>query len=108
MAREALESLGKQSGRKQTALTAFCTPNPDFDSVVNLIYELQDTLVHRMTQQQWKTIAARFEHRRIEDTARAMGLNISTVSRNLRRGYYAQLIAAASGVEKLTTARFRS
>jgi DNA-binding MarR family transcriptional regulator len=87
-------------------VTAFGTRNPEFDSVVNLIYELQDTLVQHMTQQQWKTISARFEHRRIEDTARAMGLNISTVSRNLKRGYYGQLIAVASGVEKLITARF--
>jgi hypothetical protein len=105
MARQALESLGKRSGRKRPALTAFCTRHPDFDSVVNLIYELQDTLVHRMTQKQWKTIGARIEHRRIEDAARAMGLNISTVSRNLKRGYYGQLIAAAAGVEKLIAAR---
>jgi hypothetical protein len=114
MAREALESLGKRSGRKQPALTAFRTHSAEFDSIVNLIYELQDTLVQRMTQQQWKTIAARFEHGRIEDTARAMGLNISTVSRNLKRGYYGQLIAAASGVEELieryfvALARFRT
>jgi DNA-binding MarR family transcriptional regulator len=114
MAREALESLGKRTGRRQAALTAFRTRNPEFDSVANLIYELQDTLVQRMTQQQWKTVAARFEHRRIEDTARAMGLNISTVSRNLKRGYYGQLLAAASGVEELIAryfsafARFRT
>ncbi|MGH9729768.1 MAG: SatD family protein [Candidatus Acidiferrales bacterium] len=106
MARQALESLGKRSGRKRPALTAFRTRDADFDSVVNLIYELQDTLVHRMTQKQWKTIGARSEHRRIEDTARAMGLNISTVSRNLKRGYYGQLIAVAAGVEKLIAARF--
>ena len=106
MARQALDTLKKKGGRKRPALTAFCTGNPEFDSVVNLIYELQDTLVHRMTQKQWKTIAARIEHRRIEDTARAMGLNISTVSRNLKRGYYGQLIAAVSGVEKLIAAHF--
>ena len=105
-AREGLDGLKKSGGRKRPALTAFCTGNSEFDSVVNLIYELQDTLIHRMTQKQWKTIAARIEHRRIEDTARAMGLNISTVSRNLKRGYYGQLLAAASGVEKLIAAHF--
>ena len=106
LARQALESLKKRGGHTQPALTAFRTRNPEFDSVVNLIYELQDTLVHRMTQKQWKTIAVRAEHRRIKDTARAMGLNISTVSRNLKRGYYGQLTRAASGVEKLIASHF--
>src|SRR5487761_679546 len=106
MARRALESLKKSGGRKRAALTAFCTRDAEFDSLVNLIYQLQDTLVHRMTQKQWKTFAAQIENGRMEDTARAMGLNISTVSRNLRRGYYGQLLAAASGVEKLIAARF--
>ncbi|MHB8413190.1 MAG: SatD family protein [Candidatus Acidiferrales bacterium] len=106
MARRALESLKKSGGRKRAALTAFCTRHAEFDSLVNLIYQLQDTLVHRMTQKQWKTFAAQIENGRMEDTARAMGLNISTVSRNLKRGYYGQLLAAASGVEKLIAARF--
>ncbi|MGH9709432.1 MAG: SatD family protein [Candidatus Acidiferrales bacterium] len=106
MARQALESLKKSGGRRRPALTAFRTCNAEFDPVANLIYELQDTLVDRMTQTQWKTIAARAEHRRIEDTARAMGLNISTVSRNLKRGYYGQLIAVASGVGKLISTHF--
>lgn len=106
MARRALENLTKRGGRKRPALTAFCTRNPEFDSIVNLIYQLQDTLMHRMTEKQWKTFGARIDNRRMEDTARAMGLNISTVSRNLKRGYYGQLLAAASGVEKLIAAHF--
>jgi len=106
MARRAIETLKKSGGRTRPALTAFCTRNTDFDSIANLIYQLQDTLMHRMTEKQWKTFAVQFESRRMQDTARAMGVNISTVSRNLKRGYYGELLAAASGVEQLIARYF--
>ncbi|MGC1105756.1 MAG: SatD family protein [Candidatus Acidiferrales bacterium] len=99
MARQALEGLKK--ARKGSALTAFRSANKEFDQMANLIYALHDTLVRKMTEKQWETVAARIEHDNVQDTARALGLDSSTVSRNLKRGYYGQLVAAAFGVEQL-------
>ncbi|MFZ0639515.1 MAG: SatD family protein [Candidatus Acidiferrales bacterium] len=104
MARQALDRL--KHARKSAALTAFCSANKDFDQTANLVYALHDTLVRKMTAKQWKTVAARIEHDNVQDTARALGLDASTVSRNLKRGYYGQLVAAAFGVEQLIGERF--
>jgi hypothetical protein len=63
-----------------------------FDETINLIYGLQDTLVRNITSKQWKTIHAVLdEPTKLEDIAEELNLNVSTVSRNLRRGYYWQL-----------------
>lgn len=103
MARQALDSLKR--ARKAASLTAFRTPNGEFDQLANLLYTLQDTLVRKMTRKQWRTLAVRLEHRGIRDTARALRLDSSTVSRNLKRAYYSQLVAAAAGVEHLIDQR---
>lgn len=99
-ARAALDSL-KRGRKGGSALTAFRTPDEEFDRVANLIYRLQDTLVRKMTQKQWRTVSARLAHRSIQDTARALRLDASTVSRNLKRGFYPQLLAAATGIRDL-------
>jgi hypothetical protein len=98
-ARQAIESLKKPATQATGSLTAFRTSNPEFDSEINLLYALEGTLVRKITEPQWKTIRARMKSRRIEDAARALGLDTSTVSRNLKRGYYGQLMAAAAGAE---------
>lgn len=103
-ARAALDSLKR--GRNSAALTAFRTGDAEFDALVNLIYALEDTLVRKITPKQWRTLAARLEHRNVDDTARALRRDASTVSRNLKRAYYSQLIAAAAGAEKLLSVRF--
>jgi hypothetical protein len=51
-------------------------------------------------------VAARIEHDNVQETARALRLDASTVSRNLKRGHYGQLVAAAFGVEQLIGERF--
>ena len=104
MAREALDGL--KSARKGSALTAFRSVNPEFDVLANLIYALHDSLVRKMTEKQWKAVAARMEHKNVQETARALRLDSSTVSRNLKRGYYSQLVATASGVQQLIQERF--
>lgn len=106
MARQALDGLKRS--RKSVALTAFRSGNKEFDQTVNLVYALHDTLVRKMTEKQWETVAARIEHDSVEETARALRLDSSTVSRNLKRGYYGQLVAAAFGVEQLIGERFLS
>lgn len=104
MARQALDSLKK--ARKSAALTAFRSVNEEFDQVANLIYSLQDALVRKITEKQWKAVTVRIEHDSLQETARALRLDDSTVSRNLKRGYYGQLVAAAHGMEQLIGARF--
>ena len=104
MARQALDGL--KEARKSAALTAFRSVNSEFDQLANLIYALQDTLVRKMTEKQWETVAARIAHGSLQETARALGQDDSTVSRSLKRGYYGQLVAAASGVEQLIRERF--
>jgi hypothetical protein len=104
LARQALDEL--KSGRKSAALTRFHSGNVEFDQTANLIYALHDTLVRKMTEKQWETVAARIEHDNVLRTARALRLDASTVSRNLKRGYYGQLVATARGVEQLTAERF--
>jgi uncharacterized Zn finger protein len=104
LARQALDGL--KGARKGSALTAFRSVNPEFDVLANLIYALHDSLVRKMTQKQWKAVAARMEHQNVQETARALRLDSSTVSRNLKRGYYSQLVATASGVQQLIQERF--
>lgn len=104
-ARQALDELKRR--RTSAALTAFRSANGEFDQTANLIYSLHDTLVRKMTGKQWETVAARIEHGNVQDTARALRLDASTVSRNLKRGYYGQLVAAASGMQQLIGKRLR-
>ncbi len=120
-ARRAIESI--KSGRlfKFEVLTAFASRNKDFDSTINLIYGLHDTLVLQITPKQWETIGTIHQgmtatraiqgmtptgsesiegmiakrsilgRPRLGRAARRLRLDISTVSRNLKRGYYWQL-----------------
>lgn len=90
-ARQAIEAVKKRSLFKFDVLTAFASPDMDFDRTVNLIYSLHDTLVLRITEKQWKAIAQFLETPTLERGARHLGLDVSTVSRTLKRGYYWQI-----------------
>ena len=105
-ARGALDSLKKN--RKSEALTAFQSGDPHLDLALNLIYQLHDTLLRQVTQRQWETIRTYAAARR-QDLAAAsaqMGLNASTVSRNLQRGHYWQMERTVEGVSELLRSRF--
>jgi|SRR5438876_2998370 len=124
-ARRAIESI--KGGRlfKFEVLTTFASRNKDFDSTINLIYGLHDTLVLQITPKQWETIGTLLKipprlwevigamegltptrsesmegmiakrsilgRPRLGQAARRLQLDTSTVSRNLKRGYYWQL-----------------
>jgi hypothetical protein len=105
-AREALDSLKKN--RKGEALTAFHSGDPDLDLALNLIYQLHDTLLQQVTPRQWETIRAYAGARRQElaATGNQMGLDVSTVSRNLQRGHYWQMERTVQGVSDLLRFRF--
>ena len=95
LARRAIESIKSGSLFKFDVLTAFASGNAAFDDTINLIYGLHDTLVLRIRTKQWKTIEEFLDRPSLEQTARRLRLDTSTVSRNLKRGYYWQLAQTA-------------
>lgn len=102
-AREAVESLNAK-GRRSRALTAFNSGNDVFDRVANTVYHLHDTLIHEVSPKQWKTINVQLETRKQDLTAKKMRLDESTVSRNLRRGFYAQIEETRDTMEEFIRA----
>src|ERR1700722_15918410 len=105
-ARTALKGVKKGEGNKFKVLTGFKTKDAVFDSTANLIYALQDTLLLKITEKQWQTIAAFRKKRRLQTTAKAMGLDMSTVSRNLKRGYFWQVEQTMKGMKILMEERW--
>jgi hypothetical protein len=100
-ARMALERVKEGEGNKFRVLTGFKTHDAGFDSTANLIYALQDTLLLKVTEKQWETIAVFRKKRRLQDAAKAMRLDVSTVSRNLKRGYFWQVQETMKGMKVL-------
>ena len=100
-ARAAIESVKSSERFKFEVLTAFDSRNEDFDTAINLIYGLHDTLVLKIKKRQWETIEAFQRWRTLERTARQLQLDISTVSRNLKRGHYWQMAETVKVAEAL-------
>jgi hypothetical protein len=96
-ARTALEGVKRGEGNKFKVLTRFKTKDAAFDATANLIYALQDTRLLKITEKQWETIAVFRKRRRLQATAKAMRLDMSTVSRNLKRGYFWQVEQTMKG-----------
>jgi DNA-binding MarR family transcriptional regulator len=94
-ARKAIETLDTHSRVKFEVLTAFKSPDEDFNETVNLIYGLHDTLVLKIKPKQWQAIEEFMEKATLEKTARELSLDTSTISRHLKRGYYWQLVETA-------------
>ncbi len=94
-ARQAIESIKAGNLFKFDVLTAFVSRHEHFNKTINLIYGLHDTLVLKITARQWETIEEFLDRPTLERTARRLGLDDSTVSRNLKRGYYWQLVETA-------------
>src|SRR6266446_4975535 len=90
-ARTAIENVKTNSLFKFKVLTAFASRNDSFNNTINLIYGLHDTLVLKITTKQWEAIEAFLDRPALEQTARRLNLDASTVSRNLKRRYYWQL-----------------
>ncbi len=90
-ARGAIENIKTSSLFKFDVLTAIESRNAGFNSTINLIYGLHDTLVLKITEKQWETIEEFLDTPTLEQTAKRLKLDASTVSRNLKRGYYWQL-----------------
>lgn len=91
---------------KYRILTSFETGNDLFDSIGHTVYRLQDALLEKTTARQWATINTQMKTSRLETTARRLSLDISTVSRNLKRGYYWHLIETADAMKHILKAYF--
>jgi hypothetical protein len=94
-ARKSIENIKTGNLFKFEVLTAFVSRHEDFDKTINLIYGLHDTLVLKITERQWETIVEFRDTPTLEQTAKRLKLDNSTVSRNLKRGYYWQLTETA-------------
>jgi hypothetical protein len=105
-ARTALEWVKSGEGNKIKVWTGFKTKDAVFDSTANLIYALQDTLLMKVTEKQWETITVFRKKRRLQATAKAMRLDMSTVSRNLKRGYFWQVEQVMKGMKVLMEERW--
>jgi hypothetical protein len=111
IAGEAFESARKaileiRAQRKYPTLTMFRSNLTRFDRVVNLIYGLHDTLLRGTTTKQWETIAVYLVKNRVDYTAKALKIDRSTASRNLRRGSLWQMEDTVLVVEELIKESF--
>lgn len=104
-ARQAADLL-KSGSTKYRILTCFESGDKIFDTIANSIYHLQDSLLEGTTEKQWAAINMQLETGRQDLTARRLKLNISTVSRNLKRGYYWHLIETVDAMENILKAYF--
>lgn len=92
--------------RKYPTLTVFRSNHGSFDRVANLVYGLHDTLLLRTTAKQWETIAVYLVKNRVDHTAKALAIDRSTASRNLRRGFFWQMEDTVLVMEELIGERF--
>ena len=99
-AREALNRLKSKRG-KTGALTSFMTGSEMLDLIANTVYDLHDTLLQSISTKQWQTINVHMETNRQDLTAKKLKLNESTVSRNLRRGFWWQIQETRQTMEQL-------
>ncbi len=105
-ARWGLENVKTNGLFKFEVLTAFGSHNEQFNQTINLLYGLHDTLVLQITAKQWEAISQFLDRPSLEQTARRLKLDISTVSRNLKRGYYWQLSETAKVARSLIERTF--
>lgn len=106
-ARRAIESVKNGTLFRFDVLTAFVSGKKRFDNAINLIYGLHDTLVLQITPKQWAAIETFLGRPKLEPAARRLQRDTSTVSRNLKRGYYWQLTETARVAGLLLEEAFR-
>ena len=94
-ARWALENVKNNGLFKFEVLTAFASHDEPFNQTINLLYGLHDTLMLQITAKQWEAIRQFLDQQALKQTAKRLQRDVSTVSRNLKRGYYWQLAETA-------------
>ena len=106
LARAAMEEMKSPRGSvpKYRTFTAFNSASGRQDLWINLAYRLLDSTLAKITARQWETIRVYRQTGRIEKTASRLGIDESTVSRNLRRGFYWQIEDTLADLEELVEA----
>lgn len=99
-ARDSINRIKKRIAKYHRS-TAFTSGVAAHDALLGHLYGLQDTLLQQITQRQWAVINKAVEARHQQQVARAMGLSPSTVSRNLRRAHYWQLLESLDMATRL-------
>ena len=97
-ARTAIDTIKSGGLFKFDTLTYFVSSETSLDETLNLIYGLNDTLLSGVTRKQWDTIAAFTRNPALAHTSRQLHRDASTISRNLKRGYYWQLSETVKAV----------
>lgn len=98
-ARLAADRLKADKSGKYRTLTGFVSGDEVFDLIANTIYRLHDTLLQDVSAKQWETILAQASTGNQELAAKKLGVNVSTVSRNLRRAHFWQMEETCKAME---------
>jgi len=104
-ARRAVTEI-KEGRYKSRRMTAFLSVKAEIDLIANTIYHLHDTLMQSVSAKQWATINAQLSAKQQLKTAKRLGLAKSSVSRNLRRGFYNQIEETRTTMEELLKRHF--
>jgi hypothetical protein len=104
-ARRAMEEIRTQKGIKQRVATRVASGDREFDLVINTVYRLHDALFERITERQWEVILTQEQKRKQGETAAALGVDKSTVSRTLARAGYWELKESVAVLQGLLARR---
>jgi len=100
-ARAAMDRLKVTKAKKYAALTAVDSGDRLVDLAANAIYQLQDTLNRDISPAQWKTATWVARLGSQEQAAKKLRVNISTVSRTLRRARYWEIEATSKALAQI-------
>jgi hypothetical protein len=101
LARQAIEELKAGRVHRFPTLTAVRCGGEPIEWMLNLVYGLQDTLLARISPEQWRTIESYRRSRTMSHAAQRLKLSASTVLRNLERAGYWQIEEATEQMGKL-------
>ncbi len=105
-ARLAADHLKTDKSGKYRTLTGFVSGDDTFDLIANTIYRLHDTLLQDVSAKQWETMLAQVNTGNQELAAKKLGVNVSTVSRNLRRAHFWQMEETCKAMEGIIRSYF--
>jgi hypothetical protein len=104
-ARTAIDET-KEGRQHSGKVTRFHSENGEFDLVANLIYNLHDALVGRLSEKQWRTVDAYLAKGRVDLAAKTLRINASTASRNLSRSHLWQTLEMIDTMKKIIGSHF--
>lgn len=99
-ARESMDEM-KRKHYKYRFLTRLKSADEMLNQIINIVYKLIDSLLQKRTPRQWETVMAYQRHLNLEAAAEQLGVDISTISRNLNRGSYWQDIDTQKALEAI-------